>query len=463
MASALVGACADSGIDVCDGVDLLAISPPLAWGYDDLAATLSVHAHCPVQDSVVALPGGNAPVDLLLRAVAAIQSGRVRTAAVVGGESMYSRRRARKEGVTLPWTPFTGHRDLVGDQRPLTNELEERHGLRAPRQLFPLLENALRHELGRTVTDHQRIIAGILSRNSDVAARNSHAWFPRLRTVEELLDASEENRMICFPYPRLMNAVMEVDMAGAVVVMSEKEANHRQIPLSARTVVEAGAACLDAWTVTERPSLTSSPAMDAIAASLWAASGRTADDIAHWDLYSCFPVAVQMAAHSFGIDLQTHRPPTVTGGLAYAGGPGNSYAIHSLATMHRVVSGTGDRGVVTALGNIAGKHAAVLLAGSGVESVTASPAHLAIPTTGPELVDAPEGPGVIETYTVEYDREGGVERAPVVVGLPGNRRTLALMDPTPENVTALVDADPMGRSVYLQPGADGGPNSARFT
>ena len=51
--------------------------------------------------------------------------------------------------------------------------------------------------------------------------------------------------------------------------------------------------------------------------------GVGVDDVAHVDLYSCFPSAVQIAAQEIGLGLD--RPLTVTGGLSFAGGPWNNY------------------------------------------------------------------------------------------------------------------------------------------
>lgn len=463
MAAVLTAALGESGIDPEEGVDLLCVSPPLAWGYHDLGAEIAQRTGCWPRDTIIALPGGNAPVDLLLQATQAIASGRARIAAVVGGESMYSRRRARKEGIALDWTPFEGSRDLVGDQRPITNTLEERHGLFAPRQLFPLLENAMRVRRGHSVDAHQAYIATILARNSTVAADNPHAWFPTAYTVDDLLSDSPENRMICFPYTRLMNAVMEVDMSAALIVMSQDEADRRNIPMTSRTVITACAAANDAWTPSERQDLATSPALEAIASSLTADTGLAAEEVDLWDLYSCFPVAIQLAADAFGLDVISGPPLTVTGGLAYAGGPGNSYAAHSLATMHHRLAGSSSTGIVTALGNVAGKHAGAALAGPLAPGArTHEPRRLEVETHGPVLVPYPTGSATLETSTVEYARDGSIDRAVVFARLPRGERTIALMEPTAEVISVLTREQSSGRRLDLLPGIGNGPNHAHL-
>ena len=58
-------------------------------------------------------------------------------------------------------------------------------------------------------------------------------------------------------------------------------------------------------------------------------------DLALIDLYSCFPSAVEIGAirGAQGSSLEDPRGFTVTGGLPYAGGPGNNYSMHAVATM----------------------------------------------------------------------------------------------------------------------------------
>ena len=62
-------------------------------------------------------------------------------------------------------------------------------------------------------------------------------------------------------------------------------------------------------------------------------AGIGIDQIDYIDLYSCFPVAVEIGAEELGLSLDDPRGFTITGGLPYAGGPGNNYAMHGIAAM----------------------------------------------------------------------------------------------------------------------------------
>ena len=50
-----------------------------------------------------------------------------------------------------------------------------------------------------------------------------------------------------------------------------------------------------------------------------------------YDLYSCFPAAVKMFSQS--LELGSELPKTITGSMPYAGGPLNSFVIHSTVKM----------------------------------------------------------------------------------------------------------------------------------
>ena len=69
-----------------------------------------------------------------------------------------------------------------------------------------------------------------------------------------------------------------------------------------------------------------SPAIRLAGAQALAQARLAIDEIDYFDLYSCFPCAVQIGADMLGIPIDDPRPLTVTGGLPYHGGPGNNYS-----------------------------------------------------------------------------------------------------------------------------------------
>ncbi len=467
MAQVLERAAEDAGRpELCREADFIGCVQPLSWGYEDLPGRVAEHLGAKPAAGVETGTGGEAPVQLLNDVAGLIQAGEVRIALLAGAEAWHSRRRAKQEGVSLDrWAP--GGRELRrgGEgMRPLANELEMRHGLAAPVHMYPLYENALRAEAGRSIEEHQIYLSELMLRFSEVAARNPYSWFPETRSAEEIRTISEKNRAICFPYPKLMNAIMMVDQAAGLIVMSAAEADRLGISARGRVAYLGGAKAVDAWTPSERVDFVSSPAYKAAAERALSQAQLEVDDLDLLDLYSCFPSAPQFALKALGLPADSPRGVTVTGGLAHHGGPGNNYSMHSLVNMaERLRSGDARVGWVSAMGMIATKHSICVLstdpgriaAADGGSSVVELPAEQC---TGPELADAPEGKGRIEAYTVEFDRANQPTRSMIVVRLEDGRRTVANGEATPSAFARLLESEGVGLRGRVLPGKDGAPN-----
>ena len=109
---------------------------------------------------------------------------------------------------------------------------------------------------------------------------------------------------------------------------------------------------MDHWYLSDRKNFHSSPAMRTVAAETFEMAGSSIEEMDFFDLYSCFPSAVQIACDEMKIPLDDARGLTVTGGLPYFGGPGNNYVTHSIAEMvSRLRARPGSFGLVTAVGN----------------------------------------------------------------------------------------------------------------
>ena len=117
----------------------------------------------------------------------------------------------------------------------------------------------------------------------------------------------------------------------------------------------AGTDAQDQELVTHRQDLHRSPAIRLSGEALFEMTGTGPDDLAHVDLYSCFPSAVQVAADELGLRLD--RDLTVTGGMSFAGGPWNDYVTHSIATMaSKLREDPAAVGLCTANGGFLAKH-----------------------------------------------------------------------------------------------------------
>jgi acetyl-CoA C-acetyltransferase len=453
--------------------DLLACVEPVAWRYDDVISTVATLAGTTGPASPLAprgltlVSGGSAPCELLNEVAARIIDGDSRIALLAGADAGYSRRRATTEGVELTelgWPAQRGNANAVDGEAPLTSELEGRHGMTELIHCFALYENALRFESGRSIDAHQRFLGEMMSAHAAVAATNPYSWLPFAYAPAEIATPTPGSRTVCFPYPDRMNALTEVDQAAALVVMSSDEADRRGIPAGQRVAFLGGASATDAPTATERASFTSSPACRAAAATALEHAALYETEIELFDLYSCYPSAVEFAMKALSLTIDDPRPRTVTGGMAYAGGPGDSYSMHALATMvHRLRSTSSNVGYVSALGRASATHAVCVLSGdpARIEAATGqSTSNVRVPDRarlGPPLSATPAaGPATVETYTVEYAIDGRPVRSILVVKLHDGHRTVANGDLA--EARTLVTREAVGRRGMLTPGADGGPN-----
>ena len=231
---------------------------------------------------------------LVNRLGAAILAGEHDAVLVGGVECMYSRRRARRidPKAWLDWTQADDPPcpNVVGDARPGTSQYEMAHRALAPTQVYPLFETAIRHAAGRDVEAHQRAVAQLWSHLAAVAADNPYAWSPTAYTPDEIRVPGPDNRLACFPYTKRMCANLDVDQAAAFVLCSYEAARAAGVADDRMVFPVAGADAHDHYFVTERASLGASTAIGIAGRAALDAAGLTLDDVARFDLYSCFPV-----------------------------------------------------------------------------------------------------------------------------------------------------------------------------
>jgi acetyl-CoA C-acetyltransferase len=366
LADAARAADADTGaaVSLLARADVVAVVAIGSWRYPDPGALLARKLAIAPRVTAVSTVGGNSPQVLIDEFAARIQSGDCDVVLVGGAESMHTRWRARRPPrVELDWE--TGDdppcKLVIGDATPGSSEYEMAHLAVAPTMVYPLFETALRAELGHEIEEHQRYVGELWSGFAAVAADNPHAWSRIPYSPDEIRTISPDNRAVCFPYPKRMCANIDVDQGAAVLLCSYSAARAAGVPDDRLVFLHAAAEAHDQWFVTERSSLTKSPAIAAIGAAVLEAGGTTIDEIAHFDLYSCFPSAVEIGRNALGIGARDSRPLTVTGGLGFAGGPVNNYPTHGIAAMVDVLRARpGDVGLTTALGWYVTKHAAAV-------------------------------------------------------------------------------------------------------
>jgi acetyl-CoA C-acetyltransferase len=400
--------------------------------------------------------GGNMPQYLVNRFAEEIAAGETRLALICGAELLRSTQNARKAGLALDWNEdFGGTPERIGDNRFGYSEEEARHELRAAIHFYPLLENAIRGGLKRDVASHMDAMGRLFHRLAIVAKDNPLATRRKGYSAHDLSTISDDNRWICFPYPRLMNANAIIDQAAAVIMTSVEKAREWGIPEERWVFLHGCADGTDTWVVSERDRLDASPAIRGCARIALDMAGRKLSDITAFDLYSCFPSAVEVAMAEIGIAGDDPRPISITGGLPFFGGPGNNYVTHSIAEMMNVVRKAPESfGMVTANGNYLTKHSAGIYSSTPV----AGPWRREAPAKFQAELDArpkqrvntePRGTGTIETYCVAYGKDAP-EKGYIFGRLDGSGERFVAMAPTEPAVLAdMLTNEQLGRKVTV--------------
>lgn len=403
-------------------------------------------------EAIYSAVGGDQPQALVSEAAEAIFGGTSRAVLIAGGEATAALKSALRLGQMLDWSR-TNDGDFTdrGLGPRLLSAYEIANGLGAPTLTYPAFEHALRGRLGLSRSAHAASIAELWAAFSRVAAANHHSQFPVERSAAFLATPSAENYPVADPYLKWHVAQDAVNQAAAVVLTSAAEADRLGIAPARRVYLHGYAEAADR-VPTERPDLSRSRSVALVLARALASAGRGVGDIALFDLYSCFPCAVLLAAEALGLDWRA-KPATVTGGLPFFGGPGNSYSLHAIATMvERLRERPAQFGLVLANGGFLSKHAAGVYSATPrrdwapVSSVDLAREIAADPV--PRLIDGPAEVR-IDTYTVAFAK-GSAKRGYVIGTTRDGARVLA---GNARGETGILDAllggDPLGRRATI--------------
>ncbi len=415
--AAAIQALADAGVPGLAGkIDTLAMVRTMEDSIPGSAYTFGRAANLPralakrigadPAEAIYEIVGGQSPQALVNEMAARIHDGSCEVALVAGAEAIGAMKAARRAGLVLDFTDETdGEVTDRGLGPMLLSRAEIKHGLVVPAYFYALFENAMAARRGETRSARRRWMSEVFKRFSDVAETHPQAQFPASRSVEFLATPSRENYPFADPFLKWHMAQDAVNLAAAILVMSEDAADRAGVPQARRVYLHGAGEAADSH-ISERPVLDGSWAMQAALSRALGQAGIAAGELGLFDLYSCFPCAVASACDVLGLDPASEpRPLTVTGGLPFFGGPGNNYSLHAIASMAaRLRAEPGKTGLVLANGGWMTKAAA------GVYSTSRPAAFIPvdIPATPVSRIEPVNGPaaGTVETWTLVQGRDG---------------------------------------------------------
>jgi len=461
LEEALRRAEADSGAKLLGEIGSLDVVSFLSWRYRDpeklLAQRLGVTpAHCyygPV--------GGESPIRYLHEAAQRIARGECAVAAVCGAEAQSTATKAERAGVPLPWTPFA--KDVeepkrgAAFQKPLAVKL----GVFRPITVYPLYESATSARWGQSPREALAESGSLWSTYSRVASENPNSWLKKRFSADDITTPTPENRLIAWPYTKLMVANPTVNMGGAVLLTSLAKARAAGVPEDKLVYLAGGASAEEPRDYLLRDQFYESHPQNAVLHAVMDLADRKKFDAI--ELYSCFPCVPKMARRTLGLGPDVE--PTVTGGLTFFGAPLNTYMTHAACAMVRKMRDGARHGLLYGQGGFVTKHHGLVLsrempreAMKQAHSVQAE----ADRSKGavPEFVAEPSGKGKVEAFTVIYRGKGEVEHGVVMLRTEDGRRTLGRIPASDETTLAHLrnmDRTPVGSLGEIAMEEDGVP------
>ncbi|OAL75448.1 acetyl-CoA acetyltransferase [Trichophyton violaceum] len=471
MIDAIYKAISDTGLspDTCmklqsciDSVDVVAT---WTWPYSDLPTLLSDKLNIQTRHKLYSHHAGNAPAKLFDDAARRLAQGKSQIAVVTGGEALASLNAFARAGKPPPshWTEPAQKVSEVFQPKGSGNEenVGTMHSVGLPLHVYPLYENGLRAYRKQSLRENMKESAKLYAEFSKVAEKNPLSWsFGKpAETEQSLSTVTGKNRMICYPYPLLMNAFNTVNLAAACILTTTQTARQLGISEDKWVYPLGGAGTQDSNNFWERPNFYSSPSISRSLDAALSSSGLSKEQVHLFDFYSCFPIVPKLAAIHLGFPSDGSKPLTLLGGLTSFGGAGNNYSMHAITEMVRQLrkyTGTPRHGLILANGGLLSYQHAICLSSCSRKDGLSYPVKNPLPELVTDIVIPgidvqAEGEAVIETYTVEFNRDGKPMFAYIVGLLKTTGRRFVANHADDATLKELSDPgkEPIGRSGYV--------------
>jgi acetyl-CoA C-acetyltransferase len=385
--------------------------PEGSWSYVDPGRLLATRLGLTDVHTVRA-DVGRTQQELIARACQAVLDDGVDVALVVGGEAKHRQAMAARAGEAAAETlqPADAPPDEVLAPGSLgILDVEIVRNTVVPATAYALCERALAAAEGWSPAEHRDRLAGLYGRFAAVAAANPDAWDRSGPSGAAIVEPGEDNRMVATPYTKRLCSQWNVDQAAALLITSVETASSLGIPRDRWVFPRSSAVVNVAVPVPARAELHRSAGARAAGAAALASAGVGLDEVGFVDLYSCFPVAVQVHAAELGLPIDGSL--TQTGGMSFAGGPLNNYVLQAMVRIAGALRADDDAiGLSTSVSAFLSKH--------GVGVWSSAPPTAAF--VGHEVAAADEaldvdaelvGPARIVASTVVGDRAVAVVQA----------------------------------------------------
>ncbi len=463
LEEALKRAEADSGAKLLGDIQSLDVVSFLSWRYRDPEKQLAARIGANPAHLYYGPVGGESPIRYLHEAAQRIARGECSVAAVCGAEAQSTATKAERAGIKLPWTPFASDVEEPKRGAVFQKPLAVKLGVFRPITVYPLYDSATSAHWGQTPREALAESGDLWSTYASVATQNPNAWLKKNFSPDEITTPTPDNRLIAWPYTKLMVANPSVNMGGALILTSLAKARAAGVPEDKIVYAWGGASAEEPRDYLVRDQFFESHPQNAVLKAIMdlvEGDGKKFDAI---ELYSCFPVVPKMARRTLGLGPDVK--PTVAGGLTFFGAPLNTYMTHAACAMVRKLRDGGKLGLLYGQGGFVTKHHALVLSREAPKEAMAQDTSVQAEADRnrrkvPDFVDTAQGKGKVEAFTVIYRGNGEIEHGVAMLRTEDNRRTLGRIPATDAKTLAHLrdmERTPVGTVGEIIIGADGAP------
>lgn len=433
---------------IVDYIDEVQV-PKGYWTYRDPGKWIAEkHDFAQAKTSVTKI--GVLQQNLINSACDKIINGDIRASLIVGGEARYKKIQALKEGLKFEEMELTVNPDhyvKAKEDLYIPEELEAL-GMMAV-GYYAIIESAMRFKHKRSLEDHEIFLGKYYERFSQIAKDNPQAWNQNLFTADEIRNPTLKNQRIAYPYNKLHNSSWNVNQASALILCSEELADQLNVPKNKRVYPLVSSETNHMIAVIQRPDFTKPVGLHLAANYLIETAQSYNIHPSLFELYSCFPVAVQLFAEA--LNMPDHTDKTVTGGMPFAGGPLNNYMIHATAqVLEKIRKSPTEIGLVTGVSGMMTKQALAIwgkdpLMNFRSKDVTQEAARIEMPVA---MSLNKDGEGNVLGCTTLFEKNEGIKA--VIYAEDSNQQRKVITSTDKDIIKNLGEEEWVGKKIHFK-------------
>ena len=317
---------------------------------------------------------------------------------------------------------------------------------------YAIMENAYRYSKDEEISKHNIRLAKLYEKFSKIASTNKNSWSNQKYSAQDIMQTGPKNSYQAFPYNKLHCTSWNVNQASALILCSEDIADKLNIPSKKRIYPLTSSENNHMLALIQRENLVNPLGMKLAAKYIKNVLSSLNRDIDYCDLYSCFPIAVQMFCDS--LELNQSSPLTITGGMPFAGGPLNHYVLCSTTQLiDKLRENSNKVGLITGVSGLMTKQSYALWSGKYFENfsyvdVTSKAKEFDKPLS---LSNKNSGTATIVGYTILLD-ENKNKKAVIYAELNDKKR-LILNSKNLEAIESMENTEWIGKKIEFKNGS----------